>query len=185
MALQEYIQIDLETGRRLDVALFDSETDEIPDDYKLGWGNGRVFYDAVWDFDANDWKEGKSFDEILLPYREAKCVQLSQECEATIKDGFYSGDDYFAFQDKDQANFNQQLSLMIVDDTIDEVLWKTENNGIKLFTRQQFINICKEGERHKRFHIGRFWQIKEYVLTHPFKSIEEVQAVTYGTGIPS
>lgn len=184
MPLQEYVKIDLTTGERIDVFLLDSEFEEIPEDYKLGWGGSRSLHDAVWDFDLNDWKEKKTFDEIIEPYRIEKAKQLSAECELVIKEGFYVGEDFFAFQDKDQANFNQQLSLMIVDDTILEVLWKTENNGIKPFPREEFIEVCKTGEQHKRQHISNYWNIKEYVMTHQFSSLEELQAINYETGIP-
>lgn len=179
---KEYFVIDVENGNILDVVLL-GEDEVVPEDHKLGWGTSRSFYNPVWDFELNDWVEGKSFEEILAPIRENKATELSAECESVIKYGFYHEGDFFAFYDKDQANFNQQLSLMLIDGTITSVLWKTENNGIKSFNREQFIAICKAGEQHKRQHIGRFWQIKEYVMKHPFNSVDELQSIAYETGI--
>jgi len=99
--------------------------------------------------------------------------------------GFMHNGDLFQFNDKDQANFNQQLSLMILDESIQSVLWKTENNGVKNFSREDFIEACKAGERHKRNSIGQYWQLKEYVLNTNFSSKEELEAVNFGFTIPT
>lgn len=177
-----YHKVDLETGERLDVLSFDPEIETVPNDCFSGWGN-RVFFNPVYDFELNDWVEGYSVMDLVRLQIPHKVAELSEQCETVIKYGFYHNDDFFAFYDKDQMNFGQQLSLMLVDETIQVTLWKTENNGIKQFTRQQFIDICKAGERHKRENISRFWQLREYVTTHEFTSIEEFHRFNFGTEI--
>lgn len=185
MALKEYIHIDLTTGRRLDVALFDDEIEAIPEDYKEGWGSDRRLFDPVWDFELNDWSESTSLEEILQPVREFKVDQLNQQCQDAIMKGFEYEGDFFQFNDKDQQNFNQQLSILLLDTEANQIVWKTENNGIKVFSREQFIETCKAGERHKRNSIGRYWQLKEYVLTHGFSSVEELEAINFDFEIPT
>jgi hypothetical protein len=192
MALREYHKIDLQTGERLDVLLFDDEaTDEngnpipVPEDLKLGWGGDRGFYNPKWDFELNDWVEGKPLEEILQPIRQQKVIELNRQCEEAICKGFEHNGDFFQFNDKDQDNFSQQLSLLLLDPSIDSVVWKTENNGVKVFTREQFIEACKVGEHHKRNNIEHYWQLKEYVLTHPFNSVEELQSIDFSFTVPN
>lgn len=180
--MKEYFKVDVE-GNILDVFLFE-EGDVIPPDHYPGWGP-RPFYNPKYNVELGDWVEGRTVMEIIAPLLEAKATELSEQCETVIKYGFYHEGDFFAFYDKDQMNFGQQLSLMLVDDTIVTTMWKTENNGIKQFTREQFINICKAGERHKRENIGRFWQLKQYLLTHEFTSLDEFNAFNFGTEIPA
>lgn len=181
---REFYKIDLQTGERLDVSLFNPEEETVPADYVEGW-QGRVFHNPKWDFTINDWVESYSVADIISGMMEQKIELLSQQCETVIKNGFYYGDDFFAFQDKDQTNFSQQLSLMIVDPAILTTYWKTENNGIKQYTREQFIDICKTAERHKRDNIGKFWQLRSYLQTHVFESVEEFQAVEFTAEIPA
>lgn len=181
---KEYFIIDVESGDILDVVLL-AEGDDVPDDHKQGWGTSRSFHKPVWCFETNDWKEGLTADEILAPMKQAKIEELSAQCQNVIMTGFEHNGDFFQFNDKDQANFNQQLSLMLLDDTIASVLWKTENNGVKNFPRQDFIEVCKAGERHKRNSIGRYWQLKEYVTSHTFGSKEELNAVHFNMVLPS
>jgi hypothetical protein len=115
--------------------------------------------------------------------RQMKVIELNDECTKAIHSGFEHNGNTFQFNEKDQSNFNQQLSLLLLDATINEVQWKTENNGVQLFTREQFIETCKAGELHKRNSIGQYWTLKEIVLTHDFKSVEEVNAINFNTDI--
>lgn len=177
MALREYHKVNLETGERLDVLLFDDEIDTIPEDCKLGWGEG--FYDPKWDVTENKWIEGADLSVLLPPLREQKIAELSDECNRRIEGTFEHNGDVFQFNMKDQSNFNQQLSILILDPTIQNVLWKTENNGVKNFTREEFISACKAGELHKRNNIGRYWQLKNHVMTYPFGSIGELNSIDF------
>lgn len=189
---KEFHKVDMETGERLDVLLLVTKyTDdgnnvieaEIPEDCKEGWGE-RIFHSPVWDFELNDWKEGLSLTELIEPVRQRKVMELSDECNANIEAGFIFEGNEYQFNMKDQSNFNQQLSLILLDETLTSLYWKTENNGIQLLTREQFINTCKAGEFHKRTNIGHYWELKEYIQTQPFSSVEEIEAIDFGFMIP-
>jgi hypothetical protein len=180
---KEFHKVDLTTGERLDVLLIDVNNEGIPEDCKLGWGEG--FYNPKWDFELNRWVEGVTLAEIIEPMRQAKVSELNSQCTKAIETGFTFNGHFFQFNEKDQANFNQQLSLLLLDETVTEVQWKTENNGVQLLTRQQFIDTCKAGEVHKRNNIGHYWQLKQYVLTNDFETTEELQAINFDFVIPT
>lgn len=177
---EEYHRIDMTTGERLDVLLLDSNG-EIPEDCKRGWGEG--LFDPVWDFTKNTWVEGISLDYLMAIAINDKINEFDVECQRRITSGFEHNGDKFQFNEKDQANFNQQLSLLLLDPTTEIVVWKTENNGVKEFTREQFIETCKASERHKRSNIGRYWQLKAFLSTNDFTSVEEVIEVNYDINI--
>ncbi|WP_353856789.1 DUF4376 domain-containing protein [Bacillus sp. Bos-x628] len=108
----------------------------------------------------------------LKTARREKVEELNAICNRMILSGFVHDGNEFQFTEVDQANFNQQLSLLLLDPTIDQILWKTENNGIKQFTREKFIDTCKAGESHKRKYIGRYWNLKAYV-----ESLTDINAI--------
>lgn len=136
-------------------------------------------YTPRWDYESKTWVESVTLNELLAPLRELKVDQLNIECQEAITGGFEFEGDLFQFNDKDQVNFNQQLSLILLDETLNSIIWKTENNGVKVFNRQQFIETCKAGEFHKRNNIGRYWQLKEFVMTHDFKSVDELNSIDF------
>lgn len=179
MALKEYHLIDKETGFPVEIGLFDDEIDTVPEGYVEGWGQEHSMYKPRYDLEKGVWVEAMPIEEIIEPLRESKINQLDAECQAHIKAGFYCGEDFFGFNDIDQTNFNQQLSLLLLDETQDTVYWKTENNGVKYFKREQFIEACKAGEVHKRNSISHYWLLKHYVMTHPFTSVEELNAIDF------
>ena len=72
---------------------------------------------------------------------------------------------------------------MLLDSTLESVVWKTENNGVKIFDRNHFIEVCKAGERHKRQMISKYWQVKNYVETTNFASADEINAINMNTDV--
>lgn len=178
MAIQEFHLVDKQTGFPIEVCLIDDEG-YIPENCVKGWGQDEVFYKPRYDFNKGKWVESLPISEIIAPQREGKVNQINLECQAKIRKGFYFGEDFLGFSDTDQANFNQQLSLLLLDPSIDSVIWKTENNGIKKYSREEFIQACKTGEVHKRYSIAHYWRLKEYILTHSFSTLEEFNSIDF------
>jgi hypothetical protein len=176
--MKEYHRIDMTTGERLDVLLF-SDEQVVPEDCKLGWGGDRSFYNPIWDFEVNDWVESMPFEQIIAPIKELKEKQIYDECQDAIKAGFEFEGDYFGFTDVDQDNFNQQLSLLLLDPTTEEVEWMTLNNGLKMFPKDKFIQACKAGEAHKRNNISHYRDIVNYINSHTFTSREELYRIDF------
>lgn len=117
----------------------------------------------------------------LKTARSEKIEELNSICNMMILSGYSHDGDDFQFTETDQSNFNQQLSLLLLDDTLDSIIWKTENNGIKQFTREQFIATCKAGELHKRKYIGQYWRLKAYVES--LNDIDNIINVNFNTVI--
>lgn len=116
--------------------------------------------------------------------RGLKIDELNDSCNKAINEGFSFNGSFFQFNPNDQSNFNQQLAFLLMDQDIQTVTWKTENKGIQNFTRDEFIEACKAGEAHKRNNIGKYWTLKQYILTHEFTSVEEIQAIDLTYQIP-
>ncbi|CAM3679050.1 hypothetical protein GCM10009865_47680 [Aeromicrobium ponti] len=118
-------------------------------------------------------------EEVIDFIKQLKLKELSEECNTYIIKGFEHNGDHFEFDYKDQTNFNQQLSLFLLNPSITSVIWKTSNNGVKNFTKDEFIAICMSGENHKRSSIGRYWSLKETILTTSYQSIDELKSIRF------
>lgn len=175
--LVEFHKIDLTTGKRLDVVLIDVANEVVPNDCKEGWGEGLS--NPIWDLKNEQWVEGDSIDDILPHYINEQISFLNSECQRNIYKGFEFNGDYFQFNEIDQSNFNQQLTLLLIDEDTDSIVWKTENNGVKVFSREEFIAIVKFSEIHKRTCITRYWQLKGLLTSTNFNSIEEVLSIEF------
>jgi hypothetical protein len=120
-------------------------------------------------------------EKALEFLKTMKLNDLKLENEARIEEGFLFLGDFFSFsKDKDQANFSQQTSIlsfkkaMGMNTSANKIQWKTENNGLKIFTEEQFLSICLASETHKRNHIQNFWVESQRLLATEFKSFKEI-----------
>ncbi|XQD02728.1 hypothetical protein ACNSOF_21290 (plasmid) [Bacillus subtilis] len=129
----------------------------------------------------NEGKIVESYSLVLETAKRKKLEELNYECNQRILSGFEYEGYVFQFNEKDQANFLQQLSLLLLDDSVSTVVWKTENEGVQQFTREQFIEACKCGESHKRNNISHYWELKDYV--NSLNSVEEIQKVNFNTNV--
>lgn len=127
-----------------------------------------------------DWKERLEVElETYTEMIQEKLISLSMECEAAILAGFTSQttNNFYKFNYQDQANFNQQTTMILLDPEIQKIEWKTENKGRVIHTRSDFISICKEAEAHKRRKIERYWDLQDQVLAA--QSQAEIDSVTW------
>ena len=126
--------------------------------------------------------EGEDISQInkqfVLDYlKKLYTNKMSQECKDFILQGFYSAvtQSYYGFSEKDQINFNQQLTLMLLDPTVNEVYWKTEDKGVIPHTRDEFIAVCKEGEKHKRHAMRNYYIITDNI--REMRNFEELKGL--------
>ncbi|MGG1916057.1 hypothetical protein ABFY54_29070 [Priestia megaterium] len=125
--------------------------------------NQKRLFTPKWNFETKDWEEG-NMELALSETKRMLTIQYNIECTAYIENGFFYNDDFFSFSmAKDQANFSQQLTFLLARPDITEVLWKTENNGVKTFTRDEFMAICGAGEQWKRTNMSKYWQLEAYI----------------------
>jgi hypothetical protein len=122
----------------------------------------------------------EELDLAWLNYsKKEKINDLNIACDTTILNGFVSPSTQFEieFESHDQNNLAQQAIILMNDITIFTVSWKTKNQGIQTLTREQFFGIIKESEAHKRYNIGKYWQLKAQVEAST--TIEEIKEIVW------
>jgi hypothetical protein len=123
------------------------------------------FYLPKWN--GEEWVEGGglSLDEI----KAQKISELDQTCNQTILSGFTSsalGDPHeYDFDYEAQQNLAGMLSLFNADATITDVTWKTKDAGPLVHTKEQFLQLYKDGFDFKNSNIGKYWTLKAQVLS--------------------
>lgn len=122
------------------------------------------------------------FDNYLIQYKQEKINKLNEQCEQTICAGFYSTalgiQHFYRFnKEEDQINFNQQATLLLLDPIINEIYWKTEDAGVLLHTREQFMQVLNDTTIHKQNNINKYWNLKSQVLNCSNES--ELNAVSW------
>ncbi|AYP68265.1 tail fiber protein [Bacillus phage vB_BcoS-136] len=114
-------------------------------------------------------KDSKSYnevsDEYLLEFhKKIKTHILSDTCDELIVGGFKStnGNIYRTNRD-DQLNFIGKMIQLMNDESIDKVMWKTENQGYVEHAREEWIDVFKEGLAHKEQTLFRYNTLKHLV----------------------
>src|SRR5574342_522812 len=111
---REYHRVDLNTGRRLSTAIF-NEGDEIPSDYVEGWGGNKGFYDPIYDFNINNWVEGKREEEIVDLQKKTKQEEIDRQFAIEMYKNFESANGHtYSFDKEDEINFTQAISIFSV-----------------------------------------------------------------------
>lgn len=115
--------------------------------------------------------------------RQEKLKEIDVANQEYIQKGFYSSalgvSHFYRFnKEEDQLNFNQQISILILNHAIDTVYWKTEDAGVLLHNRNQFIQVINDATAHKQNSISYYWQLKSQVLNATTK--EELSSIEYG-----
>ena len=118
-------------------------------------------------------------EEVMEQLKIKKVAQVNQECEETILLGFTYLGDGFAFDYKDQDNFTQRLLIMQMNPAMTEVEWKTENNGVKVFSREHFMGIVQAAEQHKVKNIDQYRAIVDAIRNTTFETFEELKRVDF------
>ncbi|UFJ40091.1 hypothetical protein LOK74_18945 [Brevibacillus humidisoli] len=115
----------------------------------------------------------------LEEWKEAKIAQLDGMAERDILSGFTSQTTghFYRFNQLDQMNFTQQMLLLVADQSIAEVSWKTEDAGVVVHTREQFLAVTNEAEQHKRSLMERYWTLKAQAQDATTK--EEVDTINW------
>lgn len=116
------------------------------------------------------WKEYK---------RNEKLLELKRNVNEAILGNFISpttGHEY-EFSEYDQANFTQQMLLLVADPTITTVDWKTVDAGIISHTRDQFFAIVNDANAHKRGNLSKFWNLEAQLKLAT--TIPEIEAIVW------
>lgn len=160
------IHVD-ENGYEIEPVIFDLYDEEgnlreIPSN--LVKSNIKSLCKPKWNFETLEWEEDNP-DGALVTAIENTLRKYNDECMTIIEKGFYHGEDFFAFSmAKDQANFAQQMTFLLLRPDIQSVDWMTENNGKVTLSRDEFFEVCGSGEIHKRKYMELYWELKKYII---------------------
>ena len=105
-------------------------------------------------------------DEYILNYhKQMKKEQLNIDCENAIVKGFVSSNGHtYRMNRDDQLNMIGQKDQLIMDTTVTEVSWNTEDAGYVTHTRDEWINnVYMEAFNHKKEQLNRYKLLKEKV----------------------
>lgn len=114
---------------------------------------------------------------------ETKIAELKAACNASIFDGFKSASTghEFGFNELDQANFTQQLLLIVSKGGPaayqGEIEWKTKAGGVESFTATQFVTIINEAEQHKRDEQRKYWALE--IQLKAATTVDEIAAIKW------
>jgi hypothetical protein len=160
------------------VDLYDEEGNRNPllDSPFLVPSNEKALWRPKWDFEKGEWTEGDIDTAIQMTKLEKK-QQFKTECNRLIEEGFSYNEDHFNFRKGDgRDNLESQLIYLLAFPDDDNIAWKTENNGVKIFSRDEFFNICKAGKEHYRENTGALWELEAYI--DALTSLEELNSLT-------
>lgn len=124
-----------------------------------------------WDFELKDWFEGDP-ELALSEVKRMLIEQYSTESIQYVESGFEYNGDFFAYSPYEQQQFTSQMMMFFMRPNLTSVKWSTVNNGIKTFTKDQFLSIYQAGEDSKL-------QAEEYLqkLTDYVNSMTDFNAV--------
>jgi hypothetical protein len=125
-----------------------------------------------------------TYQDALNYTKNVKLNTLKVVNESRIEYGFEFNGDFFSFsKEQDQGNFTQQTAIISFkktrgEDTSQLIEWKTENNGVKYYTEDEFFTICLASEQHKRNHIRNYWEFAQQVAATTYTSYKDIEALT-------
>jgi hypothetical protein len=125
-----------------------------------------------------------TYQDALNYTKKVKLDTLKAVNEDRIETGFEFNGDFFSFsKEKDQGNFTQQTAIISFkktrgEDTSQLIEWKTENNGVKYYTEDEFFTICLASEQHKRNHIRNYWEFAQQVAATTYTRYKDIEALT-------
>lgn len=124
-------------------------------------------------------------DEITINFvREAKINEMSRTCNKTIEKGFdivLSGETHhFSLTVQDQLNLIS-LSAMATQG-IQYIPYHADGELCKYYTPEEITAIVNQATYFKTYHTTYFNGLKAYI--NSLETIEEINAITYGTPLP-
>jgi hypothetical protein len=169
VALKEYFKINLETGdiQGLTPYLFDDEVDEIPNEFKIGWGGG--IHLPKFNLESNYWMEGLSEGDLLNIKKLSKLDELNKTCNEVIYGKFpYTYDDgntyYFSCDAEAQSNFDK-VDRAFEKNRMTAMPWTAYDSGgnaVRLiFTKENFEGLYLAHLNHIQGSISNF---RDYLM---------------------
>lgn len=113
----------------------------------------------------------------------SKTAEIQNACNLDILEGFICNikneDRLFGFSLDDQINLVSQLTMFNSISTLTDVIWKCKGllGIVDLYTKDEFLQICESANVAKRNKIGRFWTLKQQVLSA--LTVDEINEIVW------
>lgn len=160
--LKEYYEVDSLTGLPIEKYVY--EETEVPEGLIPGWAGS--LHHPVFDFVTESWKEGSFTEDELEDIRDSKISELNDLCEGKIVKGFLASNGHWYRTNRDdQTNMIGQKDELTADPSILTILWKTEDAGYVIHTREEWLQIYKEAFQHKKTQLFKYDAYKNEVRT--------------------
>lgn len=103
----------------------------------------------------------------LQDYKDNKIYEINVACNQTILGGFMSNClgsiHQYKFDMEYQSNFAQQGVLVLMDASMENVMWPTKDMGVLPHARESFIQLCKDAQDWKSNNIYRYFGLKAQI----------------------
>ncbi|MNF64999.1 hypothetical protein D3C84_467490 [compost metagenome] len=173
-----------EDGFYIEPVLFDVETKEFPSDIILKDWEGKILHKPKFDYQIDDWVEGRPFEEILQEHRKLKDTELNKACEKSILSGFKhiinDIEYHFSYDIEAQINFGD-AKIALNEGLKQEVMWTVKKDGE--YTRLPITKDIMDGLSvaildHKSNNVSKYRDFL-MVIVNSATSIEEINSITW------
>ncbi|MFE4029135.1 hypothetical protein ACFX4N_23560 [Priestia sp. YIM B13551] len=116
--------------------------------------------------DSKDEELSELSDEDILEYcKILKNDFFKTTCEEKILEGFTASNGHFYRTNRDdQINFIGQKDLLVANESLTTVPWKTEDVGYIVHTRDEWLQIYNEAFSHKQAQLFKYDNLKKQVM---------------------
>lgn len=126
--------------------------------------------------DINAKEHPLTLDEI----KQRKISELSRSCNEEITKGIsiqvHDTLEHFSYRDEDQTNIKELFDLAI--QTNIPMYYHSDNQGCKLYSVEQIIELYATASMNKLHHTTYFNQMKQYIES--LDNTESINSITYG-----
>jgi hypothetical protein len=124
--------------------------------------DGKGQYIAEWGIEGANQPTQEELQIAWIDFlKSEKLNELNIACQSTILSGFVGSNGHtYQFDFKDQDNITQQMLFLVNDPTIATIDWKTIDAGIITHTRDEFLQMCKDADAHKRSNFAKYWTLE-------------------------
>lgn len=115
--------------------------------------------------------------DFLKPY---KITSLQTDFDLVVEGGFiYTNGDQFSFGYEQQNEFYQKQSLLLLNPLLSSVQVLTKNNGIKDYSKEEFINLITFANQFKDEQTKKIQMFVNQIKTTTYASIQELKEIKF------
>ncbi|NGY82191.1 hypothetical protein F6Y03_10790 [Bacillus megaterium] len=109
-----------------------------------------------------------------------KIEELEQQCNLVIASGFeYTNGDKFLYGPDQQNDFSQKQILLLLNPALTIVQVQTKNNGIKKYTKEEFISLVTYANSFKDQLVKRIDDLTKEIDETEYTDVQELKNLTF------